>query len=56
MILLTGATGLLGSAVLTLFTGTWGWRFERRLLLRAGALLMAETGLLEQQEVVDSVI
>ena len=36
---------LLGSAVLTLFTGTWGWRFERRLLLRAGALLMVVTGL-----------
>jgi len=36
---------LLGSAVLTLFTGTWGWRFERRLLLRAGALLMVITGL-----------
>ena len=27
---------LLGSAVLTMFTGTWGWRFERRALLRAG--------------------
>ena len=36
---------LLGSAVLTMFTGTWGWRFERRLLLRAGALLMVTTGL-----------
>jgi predicted MFS family arabinose efflux permease len=36
---------LLGSAVLTMFTGTWGWRFERRLLLRAGALLMVATGL-----------
>jgi MFS family permease len=36
---------LLGSAVLTLFTGTWGWRFQRRLLLRAGALLMVTTGL-----------
>jgi predicted MFS family arabinose efflux permease len=36
---------LLGSAVLTMFTGTWGWRFERRLLLRAGALLMIITGL-----------
>jgi MFS family permease len=36
---------LLGSAVLTMFTGTWGWRFERRLLLRAGALLMVITGL-----------
>ena len=36
---------LLGSAVLTLFTGAWGWRFERRLLLRAGALLMVITGL-----------
>ena len=36
---------LLGSAVLTMFTGTWGWRFERRLLLRAGALLMIVTGL-----------
>jgi MFS family permease len=36
---------LMGSAVLTLFTGTWGWRFERRLLLRAGALLMVITGL-----------
>ncbi|MEO7369624.1 MAG: MFS transporter [Ilumatobacteraceae bacterium] len=35
---------LLGSAVLTMFTGTWGWRFERRLLLRAGALLMIVTG------------
>jgi MFS family permease len=36
---------LLGSAILTMFTGTWGWRFERRLLLRAGALLMVITGL-----------
>ena len=36
---------LLGSAVLTMFTGTWGWRFERRLLLRAGAVLMVMTGL-----------
>ena len=36
---------LLGSAVLTMFTGTWGWRFERRLLLRAGAVLMVVTGL-----------
>jgi MFS family permease len=36
---------LLGSAVLTMFTGTWGWRFQRRLLLRAGALLMVTTGL-----------
>ena len=36
---------LLGSAVLTMFTGTWGWRFHRRLLLRAGALLMVITGL-----------
>ncbi|MBK5332553.1 MAG: MFS transporter [Ilumatobacteraceae bacterium] len=36
---------LLGSAVLTMFTGTWGWRFERRLLLRAGAVLMVLTGL-----------
>ncbi len=36
---------LLGSAVLTMFTGTWGWRFQRRLLLRAGALLMVITGL-----------
>ena len=36
---------LLGSAVLTMFTGTWGWRFERRLLLRSGALLMVITGL-----------
>lgn len=35
---------LLGSAVLTMFTGTWGWRFPRRLLLRAGALLMIVTG------------
>ena len=36
---------LLGSAVLTMFTGTWGWRVQRRLLLRAGALLMVTTGL-----------
>ena len=36
---------LLGSAVLTMFTGTWGWRFQRRLLLRAGALLMVLTGI-----------
>jgi MFS family permease len=36
---------LLGSAVLTMFTGTWGWRFQRRLLLRAGALLMVATGI-----------
>jgi MFS family permease len=36
---------LLGSAVLTMFTGTWGWRFQRRLLLRAGALLMVVTGI-----------
>lgn len=36
---------LLGSAVLTMFTGTWGWRFPRRLLLRAGAVLMIITGL-----------
>jgi predicted MFS family arabinose efflux permease len=35
---------LLGSAVLTMFTGTWGWRFQRRHLLRAGALLMVITG------------
>lgn len=35
---------LLGSAVLTMFTGTWGWRFSRRLLLRSGALLMIVTG------------
>ncbi|MGZ4793598.1 MAG: MFS transporter, partial [Ilumatobacteraceae bacterium] len=35
---------LLGSAVLTMFTGTWGWRFERRALLRAGAVLMVATG------------
>ncbi|MEP7201976.1 MAG: MFS transporter [Ilumatobacteraceae bacterium] len=39
-------TGMLfGSAVLTMFTGTWGWRFQRRVLLRAGALLMIVTGL-----------
>jgi len=37
---------LLGSAVLTMFTGTWGWRFQRRLLLRAGALLMVITGVI----------
>ena len=36
---------LLGSAVLTMFTGTWGWRLSRRLLLRAGAVLMVLTGL-----------
>ena len=36
---------LLGSAVLTMFTGTWGWRFQRRVLLRAGALLMLATGI-----------
>ena len=36
---------LLGSAVLTMFTGTWGWRFQRRMLLRAGALLMVITGI-----------
>jgi MFS family permease len=36
---------LLGSAVLTMFTGTWGWRFSRRLLLRAGAMLMIITGI-----------
>jgi MFS family permease len=36
---------LLGSAVLTMFTGTWGWRFSRRLLLRAGAVLMVITGI-----------
>ncbi len=36
---------LLGSAVLTMFTGTWGWRFSRRLLLRTGALLMIVTGM-----------
>jgi predicted MFS family arabinose efflux permease len=36
---------LLGSAVLTMFTGTWGWRFQRRLLLRAGAVLMIATGM-----------
>ena len=35
---------LLGSAVLTMFTGTWAWRFPRRTLLRAGALLMIVTG------------
>jgi MFS family permease len=40
------ATGMLfGSAVLTMFTGAWGWRFERRTLLRSGALLMIITGL-----------
>ncbi|HEY0520226.1 MAG TPA: MFS transporter [Ilumatobacteraceae bacterium] len=42
-VIITGM--LLGSAVLTMFTGTWGWRFERRLLLRAGALLMIATGI-----------
>ncbi len=36
---------LLGSAVLTMFTGTWGWRFERRALLRAGGMLMIATGI-----------
>jgi MFS family permease len=36
---------LLGSAALTMFTGTWGWRFPRRSLLRAGAVLMVLTGL-----------
>jgi MFS family permease len=36
---------LLGSAVLTMFTGTWGWRFQRRVLLRGGAVLMIITGL-----------
>jgi MFS family permease len=36
---------LLGSAMLTMFTGTWGWRFQRRLLLRCGALLMIATGI-----------
>ncbi|HSB84767.1 MAG TPA: MFS transporter [Ilumatobacteraceae bacterium] len=35
---------LLGSAVLTLFTGAWGWRIPRRRILRAGALLMVVTG------------
>src|SRR5215210_6751580 len=39
-------TGMLvGSAVLTMFTGTWGWRLSRRFLLRAGAVLMVITGL-----------
>ena len=42
-VIITGM--LLGSAVLTMFTGTWGWRFERRLLLRAGGLLMIATGI-----------
>jgi MFS family permease len=42
-VIITGM--LLGSAVLTMFTGTWGWRFPRRLLLRAGAVLMILTGL-----------
>jgi predicted MFS family arabinose efflux permease len=42
-VIITGM--LLGSAVLTMFTGTWGWRFSRRLLLRVGALLMIVTGL-----------
>src|SRR5512143_1787570 len=36
---------LLGSAVLTMFTGAWGWRLSRRSLLRAGALLMVVTGI-----------
>jgi MFS family permease len=36
---------LLGSALLTMFTGTWGWRIPRRRLLRAGAMLMIVTGL-----------
>jgi MFS family permease len=36
---------LLGSAVLTMFTGAWGWRLSRRSLLRAGALLMIVTGI-----------
>jgi len=36
---------LLGSAVLTMFTGTWGWRIPRRRLLRSGAMLMIGTGL-----------
>jgi MFS family permease len=36
---------LLGSAVLTMFTGTWGWRLQRRLLLRSGAMLMIATGI-----------
>jgi len=36
---------LLGSAVLTMFTGTWGWRIPRRRLLRSGAMLMIVTGL-----------
>jgi MFS family permease len=36
---------LLGSAVLTMFTGAWGWRFGRRTLLRTGAVLMVLTGL-----------
>jgi MFS family permease len=40
------ATGmLLGSAVLTMFTGAWGWRFSRRALLRTGAMLMVATGI-----------
>jgi MFS family permease len=41
-VIITGM--LLGSAVLTMFTGTWGWRFSRRLLLRVGGLLMIVTG------------
>lgn len=36
---------LLGSAVLTMFTGAWGWRLPRRVLLRAGAVLMVVTGM-----------
>ena len=42
-VIITGM--LLGSAVLTMFTGTWGWRFPRRMLLRIGAMLMIVTGL-----------
>jgi MFS family permease len=42
-VLITGM--LLGSAVLTLFTGTWAWRLPRRALLRAGAVLMVGTGI-----------
>ncbi len=38
-------TGVAGLAVLPMLTGTWGWRFQRRLLLRAGALSMVATGL-----------
>lgn len=41
-VLVTGM--LLGSAVLTLVTGTWAWRLPRRALLRAGAVLMVGTG------------